>query len=126
RLRRLDRLHVRAARGGGHVAEHHAQPGAGCKIGTLGGEDSTGARVALRYLPSEAVTLSFTYDYSDDNGESQADVITAIGAAPAFGAWNDLMFDTYGVRYDERFLTGSIYKNYATFRDPVTGLINDP
>ena len=100
--------------------------GAGCKIGTLGGEDSTGARVALRYLPSEAVTLSFTYDYSDDNGESQADVITAIGAAPAFGAWNDLMFATYGVRYDERFLTGSFYRNYATFRDPVTGLINDP
>src|SRR5690606_24382201 len=100
--------------------------GSGCKIGTLGGEDTIGARVALRYVPSDTVTLSFTYDYSDDDSESQGDVITAIGDAPAFEAWNDLMFATYGVRYDERFLTGSIYRNYATFRDPVTGLINDP
>jgi iron complex outermembrane recepter protein len=103
-----------------------ANRGSGCTIGTLGGEDSTGGRVALRYLPSERVQLSFTLDYQDDQSESQADIITAVADAPAFAAWNEMIFDTFGVYYDERFLTGSNYKSYATFRDPITGLVNRP
>src|SRR5690606_7758889 len=102
----------------------------GCKIGTLGGEDSTGARIALQYAPSEDVQLTFTADYQDDQSESQADIITAVGmatSAPPFAAWDqNVNFANFGVNYDERFLTDSIYKNYATFRDPVTGLTNRP
>jgi iron complex outermembrane recepter protein len=103
-----------------------ANRGSGCRIGTLGGEDSIGARFALRYVPSDRLSVSFTADYQDDQGESQADIITAIGAAPAFAGWNQMIQDTYGVTYDERFLTGSLYRNYATFRDPITGYINRP
>jgi iron complex outermembrane recepter protein len=106
-----------------------ANRGAGCRIGTLGGEDSTGARVALRYVPSDRVQLSFTADFQDDQSESQADIITAVSmgtSAPPFAGWDQMIFDTYGVRYDDRFVTGSNYKSYATFRDPITGMINRP
>src|SRR5690606_13880081 len=104
--------------------------GGGCRIGTLGGEDSTGARIALRYEPSDAVALTFTADYQDDQSESQADIITAVGTATAsqqFQDWDQNVINaTFGINYDERFLTDSIYKNYATFRDPITGLENRP
>jgi iron complex outermembrane receptor protein len=107
-----------------------ANRGAGCRIGTLGGEDSTGARIALRWLASDSVDLTFTADYQDDQGESQADIITAVSmgtSAPPFAAWNQNVINaTFGIDYDERFLTDSIYKSYATFRDPITGLVNRP
>jgi iron complex outermembrane recepter protein len=107
-----------------------ANRGAGCKIGTLGGEESTGARIALRYLPTETLDFTFTADYQDDRSESQADIITAVSmdtAAPPFQTWNqNLINANFGIDYDERFLTDSIYKSYATFRDPITGLVNEP
>src|SRR5690606_4086427 len=104
--------------------------GSGCRIGTLGGEDSTGARLALSYQPTDTLEFDFTVDYQDDQSESQADIITAVGmdtAAPPFTTWNqNVVQANFGIDYDERFLTDSIYKNYATFRDPVTGLANEP
>ena len=105
----------------------------GCQIGTQGGEDVTGARGALRYVPSEGLEFLFTADYLNDESEARADTLVTIARDPATGnlpgpfqAWSNAMEAQFGVPFDERFLPPDIYTSYATYSDPVSGIAFDP
>jgi iron complex outermembrane recepter protein len=107
---------------------------AGCKVGTQGGEDVTGARAALRVVASEDFEFTLTGDYQNDTSEVRADTLVAIGRIPAnspspfvgqlpvpFNFWSDGLEAQFGVPYDERFIPPNIYTTYATYADPVLG-----
>jgi len=101
--------------------------GNGCKIGTAGGEDVTGGRVALRMVPSEDFEITLTAEFLDDDSETRADTITEIVQVGGDDLW-DAFYNQprTGVSYDERFLPPNIYTSYATFADPTTGQQLDP
>jgi iron complex outermembrane receptor protein len=108
----------------------------GCKIGTQGGEDVTGARAAIRFVPSDTFEFTLAGDYIDDSSEARADTLVAIGRAPSgpfagqlpapFNFWSNSLVATYGVPYDERFLPPNIYTTYATYSDPALGIAFTP
>lgn len=106
---------------------------AGCKIGTQGGEDVTGARAALRYIASDAFELTVTASFLDDDSEARADTLVVVGQAPGtgqlnvpFNFWSNSLVSRFGVPYDARFVPPDIYTTYATYSDPVTGLAFTP
>jgi iron complex outermembrane receptor protein len=107
--------------------------GGGCKIGTQGGQDVTGARGAIRFAPSEAWDLTFTAEYMNDESEARADTLVHIGRSPAsgdlpvpFNFWNASQVARTGVPFDNRFIPDDIYTSYGTYRDPVTGFTVNP
>lgn len=100
-----------------------------CEIGTEGGSDIQGGRVALRWLAREDVEVNLAADWTRDNSEAapivlkktdtggpQYDGIVGATLNPP-GALQQYFFDTYGVYWDDRFLTGNNRSNYATFHD---------
>lgn len=91
----------------------------GCKRGTQGGEDVTGARGALRWVGSDRLELNVTGEYMKLNAEPRADTLTAV--APNSWSPADL-----GVPYDSRFIPPNPFISYATYRDPRTGLAFEP
>jgi iron complex outermembrane receptor protein len=99
-----------------------------CKVGTQGGEDVVGARVALRAVANEDLEFLFTGDYQNDTSEARADSLIALSPLVGFfGAWNqDYVLANYGVPYDERFLTNDPYRTYATYTDVRSGLTFKP
>jgi iron complex outermembrane recepter protein len=112
---------------------------AGCKLGTQGGQDVTGARAALRFAPSEKFDLTFTGEYINDNSEARADTLVHIGRIPTtspspfagqipvpFNFWSGAQVARTGIPFDERFVPDSPYVSYATYQDPVTGFSTDP
>jgi iron complex outermembrane receptor protein len=110
--------------------------GQGCQTGTLGGTDVTGARAQFRFVATEQFDVNFALDYQRDNSEARADYMIGIvppgtscaGLNPCPGAtqWNEKMIATYGVGYDQRFLTNNPRITYDTFTDPYTGLAFRP
>ncbi len=107
---------------------------AGCRVGTLGGTDVSGARAQFRWVASDAVSLDFAFDYQRDDSEARADSLMLIGPlSPTFAAWDARIFGGsppgfkgYGVHYDSRFLTHDPFTTYDTFSDPATGLSFPP
>jgi len=104
-----------------------------CKIGTQGGEDVTGARAALRFVPREDLEFSLSGDFLQDDSEARADTLVTIARNPQTGllpgpfqAWSDAMQAQFGVPFDERFLPPNIYTSYATYSDPATGIAFEP
>ena len=100
---------------------------AGCKIGTLGGTDVNGARAQLRYLATDTLTISLSFDYQRDDSEAAAD--TLLQAGPLVGGfltWSNGMLAKYGVPFDSRFVPKNPYVSYATFMDPYSGLSFPP
>lgn len=91
----------------------------GCQLGTNGGESIHGYRGALLWQATPDLELQFTIDQQDDQSEVRAN--TLVDVIPAYSNWNDFIEETYGVRYDERFIPDSPYISYATFQDPLTG-----
>jgi iron complex outermembrane receptor protein len=51
---------------------------ADCETGTLGGIESSGARAALRWEPSDTLEINFGIDYIDDDSESPASILTDV------------------------------------------------
>jgi iron complex outermembrane receptor protein len=110
--------------------------GGGCKLGTQGGQDVTGARAAIRFAPSDTWDLTFTGEYMDDESEARADTLVHIGRNPGgpfvgqlpvpFNFWSDAQVARTGVPFDDRFVPDNIYTSYATYRDPVTGFTTNP
>ena len=100
----------------------------GCKLGTQGGEDVTGARAALRWVASDAFELGLTADYQNDNSEARADTLVNIaGPGGAFGVWSQhYLVPTYGVPFDNRFVPSSPFISYATYMDQKSGLTFKP
>jgi iron complex outermembrane receptor protein len=112
---------------------------AGCKLGTQGGQNVTGARAALRFAPSDTFDLTFTGEYINDNSEARADTLVHIGRIPTsspspfagqipvpFNFWSGAQIARTGIPFDERFVPDSPYVSYATYQDPVTGFTTDP
>jgi iron complex outermembrane receptor protein len=108
----------------------------GCKTGTQGGEDVQAIRGTLRWVPQEDFEVTVSTDFNDDNSEARADTLTYLATNPSgpfagqlpvpFNFWSAGLQATYGVPYDSRFLPPDIYKTYATYDDPVTGISFEP
>jgi iron complex outermembrane recepter protein len=105
-----------------------------CKVGSLGDEKVATGRIALRWLANESNELNITADYTKENNAGPADKYTLIdpnivmpvgsGANSGFsGLWNQLVaVPIFGVPYDDRFVTDSIYTAYHRFGpDPLFG-----
>jgi iron complex outermembrane recepter protein len=105
---------------------------ADCQTGTQGGTDVAGARGQLRWAPNDTFDLTLSAEVEDDNSEARADTLVAIarnttgpftGQLPVpFNFWSAGMAATYGVPYDERFMTNSPLASFATYSDPASGI----
>lgn len=93
----------------------------GCKIGTFGGESVQGGRVALRYVGIDRLDANLAVDYLNDGSELQANKLIYVDpTAPSVARWNEnVNIPNFGIPFDERFLTDSLYTTYATLSDPV-------
>jgi iron complex outermembrane recepter protein len=108
------------------LLRNQRQGSGSCVVGTEGGEDVQGGRLALRWAPSDAFEVNFMADWLVDNSEAAAtDLIVADPAATAVpgNAFPIPRFNTtvnvptFGVPWDARFITPSRYQNYSTFYD---------
>jgi iron complex outermembrane receptor protein len=100
----------------------------GCKLGTQGGENVTGARASLRLIANDDLEFTLTADYMDDSSEVRADTLVGIsGPAGPFATWSEhYLLPQFGVRFDERFIPDNKYVSYATYQDPKSGLAFRP
>jgi iron complex outermembrane recepter protein len=90
-----------------------------CADGELGGQDVLGGRASLLWKPAESARITLTSDYVHDQSENTAD--TAVALNPALVNGNLKSEAGYlGVTVDNRFLTGSPYTTYASYRDPIS------
>lgn len=89
-----------------------------CTIGHLGGQNLYGARGAFLWKPTSDLKINLSTDYTHDLSENVAD--TAVDMDPTKPN-NNLRTEAafYGLAYDRRFLTGSPYATYATYKDPI-------
>jgi iron complex outermembrane receptor protein len=103
----------------------------GCRLGTQGGQDVTGARGVLRWDVNDDVDITLTADFLNNDSEAAADTLVALatndggpfdGQPPVpFNFWEDAQFASYGVRLAD-FLPPNIYTSYATYSDPDFGI----
>jgi len=110
--------------------------GGGCKLGTQGGQDVTGARAAIRFAPSDTWDFTITGEYLNDESEARADTLVHIGHGVSgpfagqlpvpFNFWNAAQVARTGIPFDERFVPDDIYTSYGTYSDPVTGFRTNP
>ncbi len=93
----------------------------GCKLGTEGGRDSTALRAAIRYVASEKITDTFTYDTTIDHSEASPSVL--IDQGTWHGPGYNFLVDPPVVNLAPNFVppAGSYY-NYSTY----TGLAGTP
>ena len=103
-----------------------------CVIGHEGGDDAKTVRASLRWTPTNDLEVLLSADYLVDKGEPAPSKTLAITPGGALGDYNAnvLMnpasgFYT-GVPLDSRFITGSPYTTYSTFKDLSTGFALDP
>ncbi len=96
----------------------------GCKIGTQGGEDITGGRLAVRFVASEDFEVTLTGDYQDDDSEARADsLLNVTGPGGPFAVWSENYLERlYGVPFDSRFVPNDPSITYATYEDSRSGL----
>ena len=101
---------------------------AGCKLGTQGGEDVTGARASIRFVATDDLEFQLTGDYMNDESEVRADTLLGVtGPGGAFGVWSEnYLLPVYGVRFDNRFVPTNRFVSYATYMDPRSGLAFQP
>jgi iron complex outermembrane receptor protein len=110
---------------GAVVATGNFQP-KNCVVGHLGGEDVNAMRGQLFWQPTPKLKITFGGDWTQDNSEIVADQILAINTTTANANANQRALGAYFTApggtpfgYDNRFITGSRFKTYATFSDPV-------
>jgi iron complex outermembrane receptor protein len=89
-----------------------------CTVGHLGGQDLYGARGAFLWQPTSSFKLNLNVDYTHDGSQNVADTAVDMDSTRAN---SNLKSEAayYGLAYDHRFLTGSPYETYATYRDPI-------
>ncbi len=105
----------------GGFANPSAGPTSGddCVLDTYGGQDVQALRGALKY-EGAGWDITFTADYTNDQSEPVADKQVQINPIASTEALSDLVYEPlWGIRYDERFLTDSLYTTYATYADPI-------
>ena len=103
--------------------------GSDCKLGSLGDERVKSARAALRWVPSDAITVDLVGDWTDDDSNAAAQSLIAVNTDASdpsnvqyspFGGFNDnVAIPIYGIPYDERFLTGSQFSTFASLQNLV-------
>ncbi|MGE0113257.1 MAG: TonB-dependent receptor, partial [Steroidobacteraceae bacterium] len=106
--------------------------GGSCKIGTEGSVDVQTARAALKWLPTDDLTVRFSVDMLQDRSDGPPDVLVSIPnpnnildaynlgspfAGPPGGA-----VATYGIPYDGRFMPSNHYISYQSLSNPSTGI----
>jgi len=98
-----------------------------CVVDRLGDEGITSARAAFRFILNEAAEFNLIGDFTRQRQKGPADKYTVINDTGLVALWNDLYAEsTFGVRYDDRFITDSPYTNYSTYSDPVYGRTDFP
>ncbi len=97
-----------------------------CKIAERGGSDLNAGRIMLRYLPTDAMEMSLSADYSKTHAEAQPD--SKLGPHLATNVNNDnydrnVIFPRFGIHFTgtDRFVTGNPFTTYAIPIDPVDG-----
>ncbi|MBC2777175.1 TonB-dependent receptor [Parasphingopyxis marina] len=101
---------------GGFIA---GNGGDDCVIDRYGGEDVQAVRGALRY-EGTGWDFTFTADYTNDDSPVVADKQVAINPGPSTAGLNANVYQPlWGIDYDQRFLTDSLYTTYATYADPI-------
>jgi len=92
-----------------------------CKLGTEGGKAYDAARVALRWLPTEALTVNLAADYTNDNSEASpltliyVGSLTAPGIQPRAGSYNGLTTNNLVTGVPMGTATGSAFIGYTPF-----------
>ncbi len=104
-----------------------------CVVGRNGGDKAYGLRGALKWEPSSDLAISLIGDYSDDSSPVQADQLLAVNVAtsnarPGISVAANTFTKPGGptFNYDSRFITGSPFYTYATYRDPIPAGANIP
>ena len=101
--------------------------GFGCKTGTQGGQDVTGGRAAIRWAVNDAVDLTFTAEFLDDNSEARADTLMNVADSAIDDFYKIFVLGAYlDIDFDDRFLPPNNYVSYATYDDSLSGLTVDP
>ena len=103
--------------------------GSDCKLGSFGDERVKSARAALRWVPSDAITVDLVGDWTDDDSNAGAQSLIAVNTNVSdpnnpqynpFGGFNgNVAIPIYGIPYDERFLTGSQFSTFASLQNLV-------
>jgi iron complex outermembrane receptor protein len=103
------------------IATSTKQPGQ-CKLGTEGGKEYLAGRVALRWEPTDRISLDVVGDLIEDNSEVGPSTLLYVGRAAAPGATNTqngvgapylLNGVPYGNTTGSPFISYSPYGNYA-------------
>ena len=96
--------------------------GGSCRISMLGDEHVRAGRAALRWLPSDKLEVNFVADVMNDKSGAPAQTLVAVNTDPnsLLGGFNfNAAIPLYGIPYDTRFLTSSIYQTYSNFNNLV-------
>jgi iron complex outermembrane receptor protein len=94
----------------------------GCVVDTLGDENVTTGRVALRWLASDRVELNFSADLTKLDQKGPSDKYTFLNPAFNFNQQfsDNVAVPIFNLPYDTRFLTDSPYTGYHRFgSDPL-------
>ena len=100
------------------------QEGNDCSLGKQGGSQSQGGRVQLRYLASEALEINVSGDYSTQTADPPVETMLVRRNETVYDPGT--VFPRYGIRVDQRFVTGDPYSSYATYGDAIAGTSYDP
>jgi iron complex outermembrane receptor protein len=104
-------------------------PGTGCVADTLNDENVQSGRVALRFVINDISDFNLIADLTSQRQKGPADKYTVIDGSPSCcgalnAGWNAVIVAPIygaGVGWDNRFITNSMYSNYSSFTDPISG-----
>ncbi|NOX93655.1 MAG: TonB-dependent receptor, partial [Alphaproteobacteria bacterium] len=87
-------------------------------LDTTGDENVTAARIALRWEPSDTVTVDLSGDYTREREKSIPNTLLFFDDASTFGGlqglWNGLVGIPNGLAMSSAFITGDPFTSYAT------------
>ncbi len=87
----------------------------GCVLGTEGGVDVAGGRIALRWAPSDLpIEMNLSGSIVQNNSEAAPTHLIEVLPAQLAGI-NGWLSAQYGVPFDQRFISSDIYTNYSSF-----------
>lgn len=94
-----------------------------CVVDRFGDENATSARLAFRWIPSDALEINLSGDWTRQRQGEVPQKTTIIDPnANSIKAWNAIIGPKYGVILDNRFVTDDPFTTYTVFKDPITGL----
>jgi iron complex outermembrane receptor protein len=97
------------------------KPRDNCLLGRYGGEDVQAVRGALRW-DGPGVDVTVSADYTNDDSPLVANKqIRIVQTAGSIALDNQVYQPLFGISYDQRFITDSPFKTYATYADPIPG-----